>query len=95
MLEDRVQALRTANIYEHHVYCHLLGRPELSPDADGLVRARSNVAIFRTMEDGRSELFASGKYLDAIDVSGDAPRLRERRVVLDSRRIDTLLVIPL
>ena len=29
MMHDRVQALRTANIYEPHNYRHLLGRPRI------------------------------------------------------------------
>lgn len=95
MLEDRVQALKIANVYESHVYCHLLGRPELGPLEDSTIRARTNFSVVRTMEDGRSELFATGKFVDVIVLDAGEPRFKERRVVLDSRRIDTLLVIPL
>ena len=47
------------------------------------------------MQNGRMETFAAGKYLDRIDLSGPAPLLAERRVVLESRRVDILLVFPL
>ena len=47
------------------------------------------------MQDGRSESFAVGKYLDLIAIDGGVPLLRERTVVLDSRRIDILLVYPI
>jgi hypothetical protein len=47
------------------------------------------------MYTGEAELFASGKYLDLIALDNDGPRFAERLVVLDSRRIDTLLVYPL
>lgn len=93
MMADRVQALRTANVFEPHTYCHLLGRPRLWADTPGALRARTNFTVIRTMQDGRSELFAAGKYLDRIVLEG-GPKLAERRVILESRRIDILLVLP-
>jgi anthranilate 1,2-dioxygenase small subunit len=95
MMEDRVQALQHANIFEPHGYCHLLGRPRLDREAPDIYGARSNFQIVRTMQDGGSKLFATGKYLDRIVLEGSSPKFRERRVVLDSRRIDILLVLPL
>jgi anthranilate 1,2-dioxygenase small subunit len=95
MMRDRVKALREANIFEPHVYCHLLGRPRIRQTAPGVYGARSNFNVVRTMQDGGSALFASGKYLDSIVFEGASPRLKERRAVLDSRRIDILLVLPL
>jgi len=48
------------------------------------------------MHDGDTQLFATGRYLDRIDVGGHPLALhRMRTVVLDSQKIDTLLVIPL
>ena len=52
------------------------------------------------MADGDMKVFACGKYLDTIveepgvETAGTL-RFKERTVVLDSRRVDTLLVIPL
>ena len=47
------------------------------------------------MQDGRSDLFATGKYLDTVAIDGGVPKLQERIVVLDSRQVDILLVLPL
>jgi anthranilate 1,2-dioxygenase small subunit len=47
------------------------------------------------MQNGDMETYGCGKYLDLIDVSNDVPRFQRRIVVLDSRRIDILLVYPL
>ena len=47
------------------------------------------------MQDGRKELFATGKYLDTVVLDDGVPKFQERLVVLDSRHIDILLVIPL
>lgn len=94
MMRDRIEALKSANIFEGHCYSHLLGRPSLRQERPGLIAARSNFAVMRTMEDGQAEVFASGKFVDLIALE-PAPRIQERRVILDSRRIDILLVYPL
>lgn len=95
MLMDRVKALKIANIFEDHVYCHIGGQFQVMDDKDGLCSVRSNFVVYRTMFDGTAELFASGKYLDVIERDGNKLRFKQRRVVVDSRRIDTLLVFPI
>ena len=94
MMEDRVSALRTANIYEPHSYRHLLGRPRIEADGDGF-SARSNFCVFRVGQDGDTVVFATGRYMDRLVQEDGALRFKERRVVLDSRRVDILLVLPL
>jgi anthranilate 1,2-dioxygenase small subunit len=93
MMEDRVRALRTANIYEPHAYRHLLSRPRFEAHDDGFA-VRSNFCVFRIAHDGDTVTFATGRYLDRIVRDGDALRFKSRRVVLDSRRVDILLVLP-
>jgi anthranilate 1,2-dioxygenase small subunit len=95
MLQDRVTALRVANIFEPHRYRHILGRIRLGRVENGVAEARSNFLVVRIMEGGKSELFATGRTLDRIDVKEAPFRFIERLVVLDSAKIDTLLVIPL
>jgi anthranilate 1,2-dioxygenase small subunit len=100
MLVDRVSALREANIYERHSYRHLLGAPAVlsaEPAGDGRVEVRSETSflVVRITGDGPMDLFASGRYLDRYLVEDDRALLRERVVVCDSSRIDTLLAVPL
>ena len=95
MMEDRVKAMHRANIFEPHVYCHIVGRPQIRVAAPEVYSARTNFSVIRTMQDGGSERFATGKYLDTIVFENDTPKFKERRVVLDSRRVDVLLVLPL
>lgn len=95
MMADRISALRTANIYEPHSYNHSVSALRiLSMAADG-IRTQSNFAVFRTMADGAMSLFNCGRYLDRIIEEDGALKLAERLVVLESRRVDTLLVIPI
>ena len=95
MMADRVLALETANIFEPHSYCHLLGPPQFGEESADGQAVRSNFNIIRTMQDGGSASFAVGKYLDRIVFEDERPLFKERLVVLDSRRIDILLVLPL
>ena len=41
------------------------------------------------------EIYAAGKFVDEIVVEDGKPLFRDRRVVLESHRIDILLVVPL
>lgn len=95
MLRDRVAALREANIYERQMYRHLVGLPAVLREAEGIVRAETSFLVVRIMRDGRMDLFATGRYLDVLVDEGGALRFRERIVVCDNNRFDTLLAIPL
>jgi len=95
MLQDRVAALREANIYEPQRYRHLVSSTLILGAEDGLVMAQSNYMVARIMHDGATLLFSTGRYLDRVDFRGPEPLFAEKLVILDSRRIDTLLAIPL
>lgn len=95
MLEDRIFALRKANIFERQAYRHVVGMPLVLEEGPP-IRAESPFLVVRTMRGGAMEVFAAGRYLDAIEVAPDgALCLRERVVVCDGTGFDTLLAIPL
>ena len=95
MLIDRVSALREVNVYEPHVYRHVIGPTEVLEYADGAYRTQTSYIVIRTMHDGEMTVFSAGRYVDEIVVEGDEALLRKRSVVTDSARYDTLVVIPL
>jgi 3-phenylpropionate/cinnamic acid dioxygenase small subunit len=92
MLRDRVTALRTANIFERHSYRHIVGLPVIDPSG---VTAETPFLVARIMRDGRTDVFATGVYLDRLRDEGGDLRFAERIVVCDSSFFDTLLAIPL
>lgn len=97
MLADRITALRTANIFEPHVYCHLVSGVKIvgQTPANGW-KTESNFQVVRTMASGTMSVFACGRYVDTfVEAPDGALLLAERTCVLDSRCIDTLLVVPL
>lgn len=96
MLQDRVAALRQANIYERQHYRHIVGLPTVLGEENGEARVESPFLVVRIMRDGAMDLFATGRYLDRVAArEAGALGFRERIVVCDSQRFDTLLAIPL
>ena len=95
MLEDRVKALREANVYEPHSYRHLLSGIRIRDQSDSIYRVETSFVVVRTMQEGEMSLFASGKYIDDINVTGRLPKFKSRIGVCDSVRVHTLVVIPL
>jgi anthranilate 1,2-dioxygenase small subunit len=95
MLVDRVSALREANIYERQSYRHILGHPSILHEGEGEVRSETSFLVARILQDGDTDIFATGRYLDFYKIEDGQARLNERTVVCDSSRIDTLLALPL
>jgi 3-phenylpropionate/cinnamic acid dioxygenase small subunit len=95
MLEDRVFSIRRANLFEPHRYRHVVGPIRIKSAEGGVAVVHSHFIAARIMHDGATSLFATGRYLDRIDIATADYRFLERIVVLDSDKIDTLLAIPL
>jgi 3-phenylpropionate/cinnamic acid dioxygenase small subunit len=96
MLQDRVQALRDANVYERQRYRHIIGAPLVLEEDGGVAAVESPFIVARIMRDGTTDLFATGRYIDRIVQTPETTlKFAERIVVCDSANTDTLLVLPL
>lgn len=95
MMTDRIAALRDANIYEPQSYRHILSGSRITGEDPGLVSLETNFLVVRTMHSGDQMLFASGRYIDDVVAKEGNWYFQTKIVVLDSDKIDTLLVIPL
>lgn len=95
MLKDRIESMRRANVYEPHSYRHQVSALQIERRPDGRIDCRSNYLVVRTMADGTMSIFSTGRYLDRLVLEDGQPKLEERLVVFESRRIETLLVIPI
>ena len=95
MLEDRIAALREANIYERQRYRHLLGIPLIEFASANSAKASTPFLVARIMATGETAIFATGIYQDSF-VKRDTNLLLQSRVaVCDSTVTDTLLALPL
>ena len=95
MLKDRISALRTANIFEPHVYCHMTSAIKFLENENDVQRIQSNFTVIRTMSEGDMTIFACGKTFDTIVEIDGMLKFKKRDIILDSRRVDTLLVVPI
>lgn len=94
MLLDRVTGYRRVNIYEPQRYTHMVSGLAIESVDGDKVTTRQSYLVVRTMVTGEMTVFSTGIYLDRIVLSSEA-QFEERIVVQESRRVDTLLVIPL
>jgi len=95
MFKDRITALRTANIFEPHVYCHIPGALRITGMKGDVIESESTFTIIRTTNHGDMRVFVCGRTRDRIVLGEGGPKLIDRTVILDSRQIETLLVIPI
>lgn len=83
------QHVRMKGRFKRHVSVYSIDRHE-----DGSAKVHSSVLLIHTDPEGNSKLFAAGQYDDVIDLSGDAPRLAERVVRLETRELGPGMHIP-
>jgi len=99
MLQDRVVAHRKANLFAPHVYRHLVSALRVIGQDQGVVTVRSNYAVFRTAQDpiqyGTTEVYSVGEYQDTIVFVDGVAKFQEKVVIVDTSRIQSLLVTPL
>jgi anthranilate 1,2-dioxygenase small subunit len=99
MLQDRVVAHRTANLYAPHRYRHIVGAVRILNCGDRIIEARANYLVVRTALDavryGTSEIYSVGEYQDRVVVENGRASFVEKIVVADTARVDTLLVTPI
>ncbi len=95
MLHDRVQALRTSQIYNLHYDRHILSNVRVHDEEDGVHPVHANWALFQTDLEGTTQLFCTGKYVDKIVFVDGSPKLKEKLVVLDTYSVPNLLATPI
>jgi methanesulfonate monooxygenase small subunit len=65
-------------------------------DQKKIANTVSGFEVFRTtLDGGKAELFAIGKYYDVVSVASDQPKLLRRNVKLDSRQLGIGSQVPL
>lgn len=95
-LRDRIKSMRLANIYEPQHYRHIVSGVQIVGGDGRALQVRSSFLVIRTLDlDGDMKVFATGQCEDVVDVGGPQALFRSRHYKLDSRVVETLMVIPL
>jgi anthranilate 1,2-dioxygenase small subunit len=95
MLRDRVKSLRHASIYEAHTNRHMTSGLLIKVISDTEVECDSNYVVIQTRTNGESFVYQAGRYADRIVLTENGWRYRQRRVVYDTSRVQTLLASPI
>jgi anthranilate 1,2-dioxygenase small subunit len=94
MLRDRVVALRNANIYAKPAYRHFLSGMEWREEEGGYALS-TNYLVVNTSQDGASDVYQAGRYLDLVVRTSEGLRFRRKRCIYDTLRVQTLLAYPI
>ena len=95
MLRDRTVSLRRANLYNLHYDRHLIGSVRVREAADEIWQVNANYAVYQTNLEGQSRLFSVGAYCDKVRLCDGHLLFAEKRVIVDTFSIPTLLATPL
>lgn len=95
MLQDRVVALRHANIYAKHYYRHLVSNVVVHEVSAEAVQVRSNYAVLQTLVTGDTQIYSVGRCEDRVVGTPQGLKFASRRLIFDTYRIPNLMVTPL
>ena len=95
MLEDRILALRVASKYNIHTDRHIIGLPLIIANGGNGLTIEAPFAVYQTEQEGDTRLFATGVYRDRLERNGDALKISEKLVLVDSFAVQSLLATPL
>lgn len=94
MMHDRVTAIRRTSVYVPRQMRHLIANVRILAIDGARVRTRAHFAVFESLEDAQSRVFAVGRSFDRIVVEGDALRFEERICVYDGNVVDGSIIYP-
>ena len=94
MMQDRVYALRNANIYQPHRYRHAQSAVRITARESNGLRVSSSYIVVQTLNAGVSEIYQAGSFYDYLIDTPAGLRFKERICVYDTSRIPTLLATP-
>jgi salicylate 5-hydroxylase small subunit len=95
MMKDRVYGI-TQTIYHGPYYTrHVVSPARVLSHEDGVVRAETNYAVFRTRPGSVSEVYNVGRYIDELIKKDDVLKFRSRLCVYDSEMILNSLIYPI
>ena len=94
MLRDRVSALRSTAMYIHRTVRHLVANIRVLEIHGSIITAKARFAVFQTLPDEFTALFATGTYHDVVEEHQGQWLFRDKLCVHDGL-IPNSLVIPL
>lgn len=95
MLHDRILAHREANIYPLHWNRHFSSGVTITGRSGGMLEVTSNYLVVQTRQEGETSIYQAGRCYDKLVEEAGVLKFKERKVVYDTLRVQTLLVTPI
>jgi anthranilate 1,2-dioxygenase small subunit len=95
VLRDRIVSLLNANEFNPHYDRHIISGVRVIEEQEGVWRVGANYAVFQTNVEGASKLFSVGRYADKVVRQNGHLLFREKRVMVDSFSVPSMLATPL
>jgi salicylate 5-hydroxylase small subunit len=95
MMKDRVYGV-TQTIYHAPYYTrHVVSPARVLGIEEGLIKAQTHYAVFRTRPGDASEVYSVGRYIDEVVRTGGGLKFASRLCVYDSEMILNSLIYPI
>ena len=95
MMRDRVASLRHANIFEQPTYRHMISGLRVLEETGETAVMRTNYLVVNPSLEGSTSVYQAGIYKDVVVRTEAGWKFREKRVVYDTSRVQTLLAYPI
>ncbi|WP_353211208.1 anthranilate 1,2-dioxygenase small subunit AndAd [Rhodovarius sp.] len=95
MMSDRVASLRHANIFEQPTYRYMISGLRVLEETGETAVMRTNYLVVNTSLEGSTSVYQAGIYKDVVVRTEAGWKFREKRVVYDTSRVQTLLAYPI
>jgi salicylate 5-hydroxylase small subunit len=95
MLKDRVYGVRQTLYHDPYYQRHIVSVPRITAVDGDLLQAEANYLVIRTKRDELSEVFNTGRYIDAIRRTPQGLKFRSRQCIFDSELIRNSIIYPI
>ena len=95
MMRDRVASLRHANIFEQPTYRHMISGLRVLEETTETATMRTNYLVVNTSLEGSTTVYQAGIYKDVVVRTEAGWKFRQKRVIYDTSRVQTLLAYPI
>ena len=95
MMKDRVYGVTQTIYHAPYFTRHVVGPAQMLGEEQGLIRAQSHYAVFRTRPGGTSEVYNVGRYIDEIVRTPAGLKFASRLCVYDSEMVLNSLIYPI
>lgn len=94
-LRDRVHAIQAVSVYTPRVMRHLVSGLRIAPPGPDGVPVRASFAVFESLPEEPTRLFATGTYEDVLREADGELRFAHKTAVYDGALIPNAMVYPL